>query len=251
MNTNERPIADRTLMIELELMFAQSKEIPLNKVDEFLSQSKLKYTRNGERSVDGSETLVHLTPNNFDVHIIDINSEIFKSESMREAIRQHYDDFKQRIPSTDFRGYLYRQIQFVETVIKRKCPKEDKSTTISEINLWLVLNDYKKELNKFLEQQTVTNKSEVLDQIEIDYSELKSISKKLLLLHETGVIDHLRNKYSGLKNVNQIAKLISQMINENLTSVQPILNALISDDPSSSKYPKGIETVRLILDRLK
>lgn len=87
------------------------------------------------------------------------------------------------------------------------------------------------------------------EEIEIPPIELKTQKEQIRLLYELGVIDFLREKYPNKLNSsnNQIAVLLSQILKLERTSVQPTLNALLSNNSSNKNYPKETEKTKAII----
>lgn len=88
--------------------------------------------------------------------------------------------------------------------------------------------------------------------IELPYLELKTQKDQIRLLYDLGVIDFLQNNYkSTLKNNNnQTAHLLAQILKLSKGSIQPTINALLNDDPSSKNYPKESNETKGIIDKL-
>jgi hypothetical protein len=82
--------------------------------------------------------------------------------------------------------------------------------------------------------------------------ELSTQKDQIRLLYELGVIEFLQDKYEeSLKNnINQTAHLLAQILNLNRGSVQPTLNALLTDNSNNRNYPKKTNAIKAIIDKL-
>jgi len=81
--------------------------------------------------------------------------------------------------------------------------------------------------------------------------EIKTQKEQVRLLYDLGVIDFLKEKYPNtLRNSeNQVSKLVSKIINANNSSIQPTVNALLSDTVNKN-YPKQTNSIKSIIDKL-
>lgn len=80
---------------------------------------------------------------------------------------------------------------------------------------------------------------------------VKTQKDQIRLLYDLGIIDFLVGKYpNSLKHSqNQVSKLISKIINVNNNSIQPTINALLSDTVNKN-YPKQTTSIKSIIDNL-
>ena len=82
--------------------------------------------------------------------------------------------------------------------------------------------------------------------------ELKTQQEQIRLLYDLGIIDFLQNqkfKATLNGNVNQTANLISKILRLNSTSIQPTLNALLSNNVNKN-YPKETARTKAIINQL-
>ncbi len=131
----------------------------------------------------------------------------------------------------------------------------------SETDLLEKLNDYQKHLQEKREniycnliseiqgltpQQTLEDTSNNLPEIE-----LKTQKEQIRLLYDLGVIDFLQKEFEEtLKgNVYQTADLLAKILKLKQNSIQPTLNALLSDNVNKN-YPKETARTKAIIDQL-
>lgn len=117
-----------------------------------------------------------------------------------------------------------------------------------------VVKNYKMFLEQKIEELIEGNvKDKIVDRDKEDLPsvELKTQKEQIRLLYDLGIIDFLIKKYPNtLKNNNsQIAILISKVLKQNKTSIQPSLSALLNDTVNKN-YPKQTESIKSILDKL-
>ncbi|MFD1551710.1 hypothetical protein DNU06_02590 [Putridiphycobacter roseus] len=102
--------------------------------------------------------------------------------------------------------------------------------------------------NKIFNSPTVLTEEE---QFTLPEVELKTINDRIRLLSDLGIIEHLKNKYpNSFRDVNPLADIISKILVENKTSVQPSLNSLLNDNSSNKNYPKENSRTKAIIDTL-
>jgi hypothetical protein len=83
--------------------------------------------------------------------------------------------------------------------------------------------------------------------------ELKTQKEQIRLLYDLGVIDFLQSKFPSLKNNNQAtAHLLSQILKmkPDNKSIQPNLNALLTENFASDKYISESANTKAIITRL-
>lgn len=84
----------------------------------------------------------------------------------------------------------------------------------------------------------------------IDYSE-NSFSSKVIFLEKLGVIEYLKNKPPFSTSVNSLANALSGVTGVKATTLQPMLNAMLSKGTSDKNNPlKSIKTVNVVLNKL-
>lgn len=76
-------------------------------------------------------------------------------------------------------------------------------------------------------------------QIESDVVELpvSNAIQKIIYLSELGVIDFLKSKQPFVSSTNSLATVLSTILGEKITTIQPYLNALSNNSIESNKHP--------------
>lgn len=97
-----------------------------------------------------------------------------------------------------------------------------------------------------------TKEDNLQELIDIPEIELTTLIEQIRLMYDLGVIEFLQEKYKAtLKgNPNQTAILIAQILKRQKDSVQPTMNALLTDMTTSKHYPKVSPKTKAIIDRL-
>ncbi len=72
---------------------------------------------------------------------------------------------------------------------------------------------------------------------EIDFEINSKLSDKIILLHELGLIKHLRSQTPFLESTNALAKCLAKLTGEKQTSIQSCLNPIINPDSSQKNNP--------------
>ncbi len=101
---------------------------------------------------------------------------------------------------------------------------------------------------EFLEKK-LESESKVLpsEEIEIPEYKIETIKEKITILHELGIIEHLK-KIPPFNYPNGLTNLLAPLMNEGKTTIQPILGRLMnstgkeSDNPLTDKYLKKTHT---------
>jgi hypothetical protein len=248
------PKSDRQIWYDLETLFGVEKILSREEGEKFNSSidsnSRWELVRSFNRNRLSEEGFLIFRTKAFGKEKILISDEIFKPENILKTIENNHIKFIKNSNNDDVRVFVSKQLQIIEDALIRKCPTGENSCSDYELTLFFILQDYKAKLIDYRTSKTIHAEVEKEEEgIYIDYDEFDTIGKKLLLLKESGVLDHLQTKYIGFKNVNQLAKFLSQIIGEKQTSVQPVLNALIQNDAFNKNYPKGIEKATGILKR--
>lgn len=131
----------------------------------------------------------------------------------------------------------------------------------SETDLLEKSNDYQKHLqekreniycNLISEIQGLTPQQTSEDTLNnLPEFELKTQQEQIRLLHDIGVIEFLQDKFKAtLKgNNNQTAELIAKFLKLKSTSIQPTINALLSNNVNKN-YPKETPRTKAIIDLL-
>ena len=103
--------------------------------------------------------------------------------------------------------------------IKQKFNNLSFNLVLSEDKLTYALNDSKK-----------------TTEVEIDHED-SSIKERIVILNEIGIIDFLRSKEGVSVNANMISNLLSIVLKEKKVSIQPGINAIISNLEENNNYP--------------
>lgn len=90
--------------------------------------------------------------------------------------------------------------------------------------------------------------SEEIDLVDYDNETLVS---KVLFLHQTGIIDELRKKEPFNTSINSLANLISALTGGKTSSIQPMLNAMLSNNVNERNNPlNSIKTLNIVKKKL-
>jgi hypothetical protein len=88
--------------------------------------------------------------------------------------------------------------------------------------------------------------------IDIDFDDLNYMSEQVRLLVDLGIVEHLQGKYpSALRTTNSVANLLDTLLRSKRSSIQPCLNAMLTDNFTSKSYPKESVRVKSVLKELK
>lgn len=106
------------------------------------------------------------------------------------------------------------------------------------------------EQNEIKKSSPVNNHTEKEEEELIDYSE-NSFSSKVIFLEKLGVIEYLKNKPPFNTSVNSLANALSGVTGVKATTLQPMLNAMISKGTSEKNNPlKSVKTVNVVINKL-
>jgi hypothetical protein len=104
---------------------------------------------------------------------------------------------------------------------------------------------YKENVRQLARNQ---NDSEEIDLVDYDNETLVS---KILFLHQTGIIDELRKKEPFNTSINSLANLISALTGGKTSSIQPMLNAMLSNNVNERNNPlNSIKTLNIVKKKL-
>lgn len=114
--------------------------------------------------------------------------------------------------------------------------------------------DFLYEIDELIRYSENKSKIDNNDETEIiDYANENLVSK-IIFLKETGVIDELRKKTPFNTSVNSLASLLSAITGGKTSSIQPMLNAMLSNNVSTKNNPlnskKTVNVVRKKLSNL-
>ena len=162
-------------------------------------------------------------------------------EDVQRIIRKRYKKWQVKNPTLDVDKW-YKEVSEQLEQFKQSCQTKEhlRYLDIYEVQTKLVYNLVK-------ENQTETIHENIVDEIEI-----KKIVDKVHLLKELGIIEFLKSKFPiSTNNPNQLSVIVSQIIGEQRTSVQPIINALEKDEVLSKHYSKPSKKVNGIVSKIK
>jgi hypothetical protein len=84
----------------------------------------------------------------------------------------------------------------------------------------------------------------------IDYSEENNVSK-IIFLEKLGIIDELRKKAPFNTSINSLASILSAITGSKSTTIQPMLNAMLTKDNYEKNNPlRSEKTVKIVLNKL-
>ena len=86
---------------------------------------------------------------------------------------------------------------------------------------------------------------------ELPEIELTTQKEQIRLLYDLGVIEFLQDKFKATleNNSNQTAKLLSQILKLQQTSISPTISSLLNNNVNKN-YPKETQKTKLIIDTL-
>ena len=88
------------------------------------------------------------------------------------------------------------------------------------------------------------------NEVVLDEVVFKTNKEQIRLLYDLGVIKFLKDSYpSSMQSTNALAKLLASILRQQSTSIQPTLNALLSDSVNKN-YPKESSRTKSIIDQL-
>lgn len=106
---------------------------------------------------------------------------------------------------------------------------------------------------RLFENSQIDKASENNTYKEADLSNINAV-QKVIYLNELGIIDLLRKEHCFMASTNHLAKIITAITGEKQTTIQPYLNALLSDTGAENKHPyytkKTVEKVQTQLINL-
>lgn len=110
-----------------------------------------------------------------------------------------------------------------------------------------------KSKKKILEQQNDLKKTiEDLNNSALDYSETNA-KRKIIYLHQLGILDFLRQAQKPNTSVNAIAEILSAITGEKTITLQPYLNPIFNTNNEQARNPlrssKHVDEVNKHLDK--
>ncbi len=173
------------------------------------------------------------------------NCPILKSNGMLlNQIKEEYQFVGDKV------NFLKKKLNIIDDEISNLIRNKNKE--LQKFN-WSILFLAWNEIKEYcVLEQAQSNKTLEIQTTDLPEIELTTQKEQIRLLYELGVIEFLQNKYPAtLKgNNNQISKLISQILRLEQSSIQPTVNALLTDTASSRNYPKETKKTKAIIDQL-
>ncbi|REG94160.1 hypothetical protein [Flavobacterium aquicola] len=108
---------------------------------------------------------------------------------------------------------------------------------------------YKENINKTIDVAQGENENEAQDEL-IDYSESNNVSK-IIFLQKLGLIEYMRSLSPFNTTINSLANALSGVTGIKPSTIQPMLNAMLSKGTSEKNNPlKSIKTVNVVINKL-
>lgn len=189
---------------------------------------------------------------------------LFGSESIlyeNELIKYKKEVEKEAIAFSTFRNQIDQELNIIDIeLIELKISKPFEYDTIcTELIPELIAtldNLYSKyypfgwgNIEKHLNNPTnsIKHKTEINPPSEIEILKQKD---KVRLIYELGIIKHLENEYPYIKgNAQRITHLLMQFLDIQESSLQPIVNALNTENTSNKNYPQLTQLVKSVINK--
>lgn len=108
---------------------------------------------------------------------------------------------------------------------------------------------YKENISKTNNVAQGENEIEAQDEL-IDYSDSNNVSK-IIFLHKLGLIEYMRSLSPFNTTINSLANALSGVTGIKPSTIQPMLNAMLSKGTSEKNNPlKSIKTVNVVVNKL-
>ena len=186
--------------------------------------------------------------NDFD-NLVKPDDNLFKLENNQIAFKV----FSEIDTVFNIAGFTYTFGVNTELKITKKLMFESGYKWGKKYRAWeIILNNvplFEPFFEKFKPSETI---NELIDNSkDLPEIELKFTTEQIRLLYDLGVIDFLQNKFKAtLKgNNSQTAKLISQILKEKHSTVQPTINSLLTNT-TNKNYPTQTPKTKAIIDKL-
>jgi len=176
-----------------------------------------------------------------------------------ELILQKIEDYKDQSKEIPFRNFPNSDFNkaFISGHPVQGIPRYGKILDIG--GMFFVKETYNIRLFRFilieeLKKVEDKNRTNLLteDEIPLDISNTKA-TEKIVYLNELGIIDLLRSQKPFEDSVNRLATILSAITDENVTTLQPVLNALLARTNSEEKNPynsKSQKTIQKVKSQL-
>lgn len=145
---------------------------------------------------------------------------------------------KNKIQNSIDRFWCKNSLSHIDYFVQKLSPfnRELDQILIEQLSL-SNLNKQHEDLNKN-KRISLTNQRDsasTLEDATVDDLSNSKIVQKLIFLNELGVIDYLRERPPFNTSINKLATILSAITGEKSTSIQPSLNALITDNTLINK----------------
>ncbi|MEJ7766541.1 MAG: hypothetical protein WKF89_01930 [Chitinophagaceae bacterium] len=129
----------------------------------------------------------------------------------------------------------------------------------NEINPGLTLEKYVSSISTnpvekhIMEETKKIEVTEVTEKEEFPHLQLKSLSNRIVLLEQLGIIDHLQAKYKLTNAPGKTASIIALILglNENETkSCKPTVSKLLNNSEGNPKNPRSINAIAIELKKI-
>lgn len=187
--------------------------------------------------------------NNYDTKVLRYVSTFKKTEFdyIAEAI-EYFNDEIYIIDNFDFDTYIKERLKKLpyikpdsenfeqwkndEIIYKTRIDLKDRDQYISKI--------------AFLKSQKIrlAGNLKAIEPEKIEIPNKLEPGKKIVLLHELGILHHLKDKYNYL-SVNRLAEIISLFIDEKQTTIQSNINPILSETKSLSQNNSPLTDINI------
>jgi hypothetical protein len=157
------------------------------------------------------------------------------SDQLKIVVQNDWNKYNRQKPTKTMQHWRTETVEKLNEYIKTKGIDTETKDRIEA---------FQHQVNTYFEQKQPEENS--LPEIE----KKLSITEKIRLLQELGIIDHLKEKHPNLKPADY-ARLLHYFIDEKETSIKPVITSLINNDASNRNYPTKSERIDNILNKLR
>lgn len=208
--------------------------------------------------------------NNLDVFLLKVLKRDFTTYYLQKGLDLAKDHITGNLPQ-DYGTEYYNAYLFMKDYFRNKSDKteidilnETLDGLISDTEYKLVefifegIADFIYEIDELIhysEKKVIlpvfdNDEQEVEENELIDLSE-STITSKIIFLEKLGIIEFLRKQSPFNTSINSLANAISGFTGAKPTSIQPMLNAMLSKETSDKNNPlKSIKTVKIVNNKL-
>ncbi|MBA9072579.1 hypothetical protein GGR22_000705 [Flavobacterium gossypii] len=216
-----------------------------------------------------TKKLYELT-NNLDIFLLKTLKRDFTAYYLQKGLNLAKDHINGNLPQESGTEY-YNAYLFMKDYFRNKSDKTEIDILNETLDGLISDNEYKlvefifegiadfifdiDELIRYSEKKmsspVVDNDEKEVEENElIDLSE-GTITSKIIFLEKLGVIEFLRTKSPFNTSINSLANAISGLTGAKPTSIQPMLNAMLSKETSDKNNPlKSTNTVKVVTNKL-